>query len=104
MGLIRPSLLIFTIILLSSCEKPVSVPAKGKQMYTNYCSNCHGDKLDNPQLDASNLMYSTLLKVQMRRIVKEGVLGTNMPSFDKVLNEKEIESIVKYIDEIKSSQ
>jgi mono/diheme cytochrome c family protein len=82
------------------CEEPrVSMEPQDKQLYLGHCASCHGKKIDQPLGSASNLYYSGLTPHEMEEVTREGIYGTDMKSYDKLLSEDEIKLIVKYIDD-----
>lgn len=100
-------------------NEPVPVATKeqlalGKKIFTNSCMVCHGEsgKGDGPAsaafkrkpADFTDPEHSKYYSDQGRiHIIKKGIPDTPMPSWEGVLNEKEIQSVYAYIRSLRSS-
>jgi cytochrome c6 len=84
-------------VLFLQCSSGNSVQSEadnGKVLFGRYCSSCHGSDGKKMQLGASNLVESMLAADQQLEILRNGRKG--MPSFQKILNEAELEQISAY--------
>lgn len=89
----------------------LKTPAKfapGAETFKNLCARCHGDKADGmgltePYLDPAprNLAKGSFLGTKPRerliRSIENGVPGTSMPDWGKVLNDEQINGTLDYI-------
>ncbi|MCO4800333.1 MAG: c-type cytochrome [Colwelliaceae bacterium] len=83
-----------TSLAIASDSKQVSA----EKLYQDHCQSCHGiGRLGamGPALFPENL--SRLRKNKAAKVIKNGRVATQMPSFDKTLNAEEISSLVDYI-------
>ncbi len=90
-------------------------PAGGQAVYAKYCAQCHGDKGDGRGIAAPLLRPAprdfTSGKYQvrstptgslptdddMKRVIRNGIPGTAMPSFAAALSASQIDSVVPYL-------
>jgi mono/diheme cytochrome c family protein len=88
-----PCLLVFT--LSPTAAQDVS-PAAGARIYEKYCSNCHGDDLQNNSNVAFDLRR---LKVDEHPRFIDSVLHgkKTMPAWQGVLNADQLEALWAYI-------
>ncbi|VAW70168.1 hypothetical protein MNBD_GAMMA09-2587 [hydrothermal vent metagenome] len=88
--------------------------ALGKDVFTKTCTACHGagGKGDGPAsagfkqkpADFTDAEHSKFYSDQGRiYIIKKGIAGTPMPSWEKSLNEKEILAVHAYIRSLRKS-
>ncbi len=89
--------------------------ANGKRIYVAHCASCHGAKLEGqpnwrergadglypapPQTDAGHSWHHPdqyLINAVKNGVVDNGI-PTNMPAFDKTLNDMEIIAVLTYI-------
>ena len=111
------ALLITTMLFLQTKKKPQNADSslsQGKQLYTKYCTPCHGD-LGKGNGELAYLVYPKprdftrgMFKIRstpsgsvptdqdLIKTVKSGMPGTAMPSF-YYLKQSEVEQIVAYI-------
>lgn len=69
-----------------------------EQLYTENCQSCHGEgRLGSmgPALFPENL--SRLRKSKAVKVIQQGRLSTQMPSFDNILSANEIDKLVEFI-------
>jgi cytochrome c5 len=71
---------------------------KGKAIYMQSCTSCHGPAGDAMIGDAKNLRESKMDEVQMRTIIKNGNAG--MPPF-KDISDEELTLLVRYVQTLK---
>ena len=76
-----------------------AVWAEGIQLYANNCTTCHGVTGEGSELGVS--LNTPELRAtdadDLARIIHEGVPGTMMPSWDKVLDDDEIAALVSFL-------
>ncbi len=86
----------------------------GKKIYAKLCVTCHGEtgkgdgsaaaSFEQKPADFTDPEHSKYYSDQGRiYIIKKGSAGTPMPSWDGVLNEKEIQSVHAYIRSLRSA-
>ncbi len=71
----------------------------GKQLYEQYCQNCHGADGTAGLSGAKNLQTSTISDQEAKTRIKEG--KGNMLSYQKILNDKEIDALITHIKSIR---
>ncbi len=72
----------------------------GRQLFKNYCSNCHGADGSLGVNGAINLQYSNL-KLEERKLVIS--MGRNlMTGFSSKLSPEQIDSVARYTLELKN--
>lgn len=74
--------------------------AAGQEVYGARCASCHGPSGGGgaaPALTGSEERFADI--DEQIQIVRDGVEGTNMPSFGDILDDDEIESVVRYVRE-----
>jgi glucose/arabinose dehydrogenase len=70
------------------------------EIYQNYCSHCHGDRLEGGTGGSLiDLQTANTSDAEIARIIREGVLENGMPGWSSALTEDEIRSLVIYIRE-----
>ncbi len=83
-------------------------PVWGKTFYQANCAECHGATGDGegrrayfmikkPKDFLSRTARAELDRPKLLRYVSEGVVGTTMPSWDKVLTQQEIADVAEYV-------
>ncbi|HSF95213.1 MAG TPA: c-type cytochrome [Thermohalobaculum sp.] len=83
-------------------------PAWGRQFYAANCAECHGKKGDGdgprayfmikkPENFLSPAARAELNRPELFENVSEGVVGTTMPAWEKVLTEQEIANVSEYV-------
>lgn len=87
--------------MLYSCsnDKDVKVTS-GKDIYTQYCVACHGTDGKKGLANASDLSKSNLTQGQQKHIIING--KGSMTPFSYSLNNEQIDSVVVYIQELKT--
>ena len=92
---------------LASLKTPAKFTA-GADVYKNICARCHGDKADGmgvtePYLDPAprNLAKGSFLRTKPRQrlldSIHNGVPGTSMPPWGKVLTDEQISGTLDYV-------
>lgn len=73
--------------------------ARGKAFYDSQCARCHGpDGTQGPNVRIGNVDFlSTASNGFIRYAIKNGRLGTPMPSFDQILGEQGIEDVIAHV-------
>lgn len=80
----------------------------GEKLYTAYCNTCHGEKLDGrgkyaelldplPR-DFSRYQFVATYNDRFVQSINDGVPGTAMPPWQKILKDQQIRKIVAYIE------
>lgn len=73
--------------------------AHGKALFTANCVACHGENGDLGVAGAKNLTVSALSDAEKITVIKKG--KNAMASYQKVLNDNEINALVVYINSLK---
>jgi mono/diheme cytochrome c family protein len=71
----------------------------GKAMYQTYCTGCHGSQGKNG-LSADLALAETapsLDDADLEGTIRRGMEGTNMPGFEKTLNDAQIKAVVSHV-------
>ena len=75
----------------------------GADIFMNYCSACHGKKLEGgqaPSLVSDEWKYGSTQKA-IAHTIKKGVPNTTMVAWENMLTEKEIKSLARYMHSLK---
>lgn len=87
---------VFTVFLLY--YNSVSAQ-RGKKVYDDYCAGCHGNRLQGAS--ATALTAKSLKNGSDRKsvisVIRNGIAGTEMPKWDKIMSPKDIEAVADYI-------
>lgn len=94
---------------LTSLNKPPTL-GTSQEIYQNLCMRCHGDKGDGHGLIATYLdpyprdftnvgFMNSRTEERFINSIKNGVGGTSMPAWGKVLNEEQIRGVLSYINQ-----
>lgn len=81
-----------------------------QEIYTNLCLRCHGDKgdgqgkiatyLDPYPRDFTNAGFmNSKTEDRLANSIKNGVAGTSMPGWSKVLNDEQVKGVLAYINQ-----
>ncbi len=82
--------------------------ANGQQLFDAYCVSCHGENLDGkgetaPLLDplprAFTPQFVAAYEHRFADSIKNGVQGTDMPTWKNVLSDQQIETLIGFIKE-----
>ncbi len=78
-----------------------SNPPNGKALYQQYCSSCHGIRLQggNAQSLIDGVWQFGDARGYIYRNIQFGIPHLGMPSYDQTLNRKEIQAIVDYLEQ-----
>ena len=75
--------------------------AYGKEIFSNNCSACHGDKGKNPKVGIPTLNSPAVLAIADDEyywdIIRHGKKGTKMQAWDKILSRTQVKSLVSYL-------
>jgi mono/diheme cytochrome c family protein len=74
---------------------PVIAVNRGRALFAQSCSPCHGKEADGGE-DAPSLLKLDISEAHISLLVHSGIKG-EMPSFAKKYSDGELESIVKYV-------
>jgi mono/diheme cytochrome c family protein len=83
-------------------------PAAPKEQYVQLCSRCHGEKGDGKGVTAENLLprpreftnvkfFNWLPEERAYAAIRNGVPGTAMPAFGKILDEQEAKNLFAWV-------
>jgi cytochrome c6 len=100
----KTALFSFALIFLFACsggsgEKSKREPMGGQQVYTMYCTACHGADGTMGFSGATNLKTSVLPLEDRIKIVTHG--KNIMNAFKGVLTKEEIESVSVYVESLR---
>jgi cytochrome c6 len=104
-------ILLWIVIIIFSCgseskstEETVATETEhpGKKVYNMYCITCHGYDGTMGANGAHNLKLSELTKEEQILVVQKG--RNTMTAFEKVISQDKIESVVDYIQQLRSIQ
>jgi cbb3-type cytochrome c oxidase subunit III len=78
----------------------------GADIYMNYCSACHGKKLEGGQ--APSLLTTKWKQGDSKKAIiqtiKKGVPNTSMMAWENMLNDKQIEQVTDYMLSLKKNK
>lgn len=74
----------------------------GKEVYQQYCKNCHGADGKMQLNNAANLATSDMTEEEMRNIIRNG--KKMMMAYKNVLSEKEIDAVIKYTKSLRKTE
>ncbi len=77
--------------------KELSNKNDGKEIFTNYCSKCHGQNGEAMLNGSANFSMSTIDDQAIVRMIKEGSTMGNMPAFGSQLSDEQIQAVGHYI-------
>src|ERR1044072_5146652 len=95
--------LIGLIVLWPLSAQDASVIEDGKAIYRSNCAFCHGltgGGGRGPALAQGNYVHGSTAQ-EIRRVIREGVPGTNMPAFR--MEDDEYDHLVAFIQAFSSS-
>lgn len=86
----------------------VGDPGQGRSFYNNNCAECHGRKGDGegprayfmvtkPENFTSREARAELNREELYEYIGEGVVGTTMPAWEKVLSPQEMANVGEYV-------
>ncbi len=76
------------------------VQLSGQQLYMEYCSSCHGQRLQggNAQSLIDGVWQFGDARGYRTRNIKYGITHLGMPAYEKTLNDKQIKQIVDFLE------
>ena len=94
---------------LSSRKTPIAATLNGEALYKEICARCHGDKgdglgpiaiyMDPSPRDLTKTAFMTSKpRARLKKSIQEGVAGTSMPPWGKVISEAQADAVLDYID------
>ncbi|MDD7986437.1 c-type cytochrome [Lentisphaera marina] len=93
---------IFSFLTLALAAGVSADIKRGQQVFTQFCANCHGDKgqgLVGPNLTDKEILHGSS-KVEIEKVIREGVLAKAMPAWGTILNEQQISDASDYVKSI----
>ena len=93
---------------LESGHPPQNLPSDGAEIFKTLCSRCHGEKgdglgktafyLDPAPRDLTKVAFmNSKPEERFLRSIKDGVPGTSMPAWGKVLSEAQTQTVLRYV-------
>lgn len=83
--------------------------SEGQKLYDTYCVSCHGDHMDGEgpiatmldplPRDFSKSQFVESYESRFKDSIRDGVKGTAMPSWKKILSDDQIEALIGFIKE-----
>ncbi|MGQ8338369.1 PQQ-dependent sugar dehydrogenase [Sunxiuqinia sp. A32] len=96
----RQPILFFLLVVVICNTGCSSTEKKGEQLYTTYCAGCHGAGMEGtnagPALYHPDWKHGSSLE-EIEQSIANGIQGTTMIGWDKVLNEEQIRDLANYI-------
>ncbi len=80
--------------LISASKEPIA-KNDGKELYTAYCTKCHGEDGKAGIMSATDLSLSQLDDAALFEMIKTG--KGSMPSFGSQLDEQQVQAVGQYI-------
>jgi len=82
---------------------------RGEALFQQNCAFCHaadgtgrnwiGSFLESHPRDlTSSKAMAGMTKTRLRKVIREGLIGTSMPAWKSVLSEQQIEDVIAYVD------
>lgn len=93
----------FVLSILLTLVTQVAKSQSGRDIYINYCSACHGQKLEGgraPSLLEGKWKHGQSKKA-IRKSISEGVPGTEMMPWKNMLTTRQIDQVVDYLISLK---
>ena len=92
----------------ATCHADQGANKNGAELFAADCSLCHGKRKDHrPGIDLMSTRFLHHSDKSLEKIISSGLRNTNMPAFSQEyggpLSSNQIESLVKYITDIKDS-
>lgn len=96
-------------VYLAGRKTPVAATLTGKELYKEVCARCHGEKGDglgpiaiyldpSPRELTKTAFMTSKPRDRFKKSIAEGVAGTSMPPWAKVMSDGQIDSLLDYID------
>jgi mono/diheme cytochrome c family protein len=93
------SLFALLAVMHSNAQAVDTIMAKGKMIFQNNCTRCHGKDGLAGRFGAKNLQKSKLNDKQLFNIISNG--RWLMPKWEKVLNDGQISAVILYVKTLK---
>lgn len=97
-------------LYLSSLNYKNAAVKTGKEVFTQYCASCHGDKLDGKGYlhelidplprNLSRTQFVATYHQRFEHSIENGVPGTAMPPWKAILSKKQIKDVIDYIKDV----
>ena len=94
---------------LSTFDYKLDAKSDGQKLYDTYCVSCHGEDLDgkgrvSALLDPyprnfSKYQFVISYEDRFKESILNGVAGTAMPAWKNVISEKEIDTLIQFIED-----
>lgn len=103
-----PVRILFASLLLAGmffASVPASTAPDGEALYQQYCSSCHGIRLQggNAQSLIDGVWQFGDARGYIYRNIQFGIPHLGMPSYDETLNRNEIQAIVDYLEQAEAA-
>lgn len=96
------------VAYISAFDYKVDSP-DGQTLFKTYCISCHGENLDGrgrvaamldpfPR-DFSKYQFVASYESRFKDSIRDGVRGTAMPAWKEILDDQEIEALIRFIEE-----
>lgn len=94
---------------LAGKKTPIAATVTGEALYKEACARCHGAKGDGlgpiaiyidpaPRDLTKTAFMNSKPRARFKTAIQEGVAGTSMPPWGKVMNEAQVDSLLDYIE------
>src|SRR5262245_4310218 len=97
----KPLLVAAMMILMASIHPASQSIEEGRQIYNRSCTTCHGPDGAGgemgPALGAPGRRYAQATDAQIFEAIKNGIRGTQMPSFGSRMPDADISNVTAYI-------
>jgi mono/diheme cytochrome c family protein len=98
--------LFLIVVSLNACEQPAMVNAEtgeadGQQIYSYYCTSCHGPKGDRKVGQAPDLTKSILEDAEIRKMILFGS-DNGMAAYQSLLEEEELGALVEHVKSLRN--
>ena len=97
------------IAFLSTFDYKLGTVSEGQKLYDAYCVSCHGKDLNGEGMvsamldplprDFSKYQFVASYDDRFKESIREGVKGTAMPAWKKILSDDQINTLVEFIKE-----
>jgi mono/diheme cytochrome c family protein len=92
---------------LSTLDYKLASDSDGPKLYETYCVSCHGEKMDGEGPMAAMLdplprtfkyQFVASYEDRFKNSIQNGIQGTSMPAWKNILGDKEIDTLIAYIE------
>lgn len=97
------------VAYLSTFDYKLDTVSEGQKLYDAYCISCHGEDmngegvvsamLDPLPRDFSKYQFVASYEDRFKNSIREGVKGTAMPAWEKIMTDDQIDVLVEFIKE-----